>query len=450
MCRFLAQVRQELPCIRAYRFQIILDRIYPRYYKTCADEIIGTARFELQLKIRVQLIIITLLRIILNTMHRMVYPFLAVFARGLGVDVTAVAFALTGRNLVGILGPVLAPIADIRGRRFGMLTGVVTFTIGVGLVALDPNIITFSAALVLAILSKCMFDPAVQAYFGDRIVYQERGTALAIGEMSWSLAFIAGVPAMGFLIARYGWSAPFPVLSLLGLVMFGVIFWMIPRTDPHHDTAANNSLQNLSSVLASFPALAGVSIALWSSAANEMVNLIFGVWLADSFGLQIAALAGASAVIGLAELSGEGLVALITDRIGKPRAVAIGLVANILASLLLPIIGRTEIGALLGLFLFYISFEYMVVSQLPMMTEVVPGARATVVALNLMGFGIGRSLGALLSTFLYQRSGFMLVTFFSAGFNVLAMLSLAEMQHRTALLSRVHSWFKRASHSRLV
>ena len=136
-----------------------------------------------------------------------------------------------------------------------------------------------------------------------------------------------------------------------------------------------------------------------------MVNLVFGVWLANSFGLQIAALAGASVVIGLSELSGEGLVALTTDRLGKPRALAIGLTGNIIASLLLPFIGRTETGALIGLFLFYISFEYTVVSQFPLMTESVPQARATVMALNLVGFGMGRSLGSLLSTFIYFKVG---------------------------------------------
>ncbi|NOH01234.1 MAG: hypothetical protein HND47_04295 [Chloroflexi bacterium] len=104
-------------------------------------------------------------------------------------------------------------------------------------------------------------------------------------------------------------------------------------------------------------ALAGISIALWASAANELVNVIFGVWLEDSFGLKIAALAGASAVIGISELSGEGLVALTTDRLGKPRALAIGLVANSAAALLLPFIGWTQMGALVGLFFFYITFR---------------------------------------------------------------------------------------------
>ncbi len=37
----------------------------------------------------------TAIRIILNTMHRMVYPFLAVFARGLGVDIASMSYALT-------------------------------------------------------------------------------------------------------------------------------------------------------------------------------------------------------------------------------------------------------------------------------------------------------------------------------------------------------------------
>jgi DHA1 family inner membrane transport protein len=392
------------------------------------------------MRVRTQLIVMALLRIIINTMHRMVYPFLTVFAGGLGVDVTAISFALAGRNVVGIFGPFLAPVSDIRGRRFGMLTGIAAFTVGVGLVAAWPNVATFSAALVLAILGKSLFDPAVHAYFGDRVVYEQRGTAIAITEMAWSTAFIVGVPAMGLLIAHFGWSAPFPVLACLGVGMFAVISWMIPRDAGEYKSGRSSS--NWRAVLTSIPALAGISIGLWASAANEMVNLVFGVWLANTFALQIAALAGASAVIGVAELCGEGLVATVTDRLGKPRAVAIGLTGNILASLLLPWIGRTEVGALAGLFLFYLSFEYTVVSQLPMMTEVVATARATAIALNAVGFGIGRSVGALLSTFLYVRLGFSAVTDVAVIFNVLALLALGEMQQKLRLVRRLVAWLR--------
>lgn len=391
--------------------------------------------------VRTQLVVIALLRIIINTMHRMVYPFLSVFARGLGVDVTAVSFALTGRNVAGIFGPFLASVADTRGRRFGMLGGVAAFSLGVGLVAVRPSLATLAAALVLAILGKSMFDTAVHAYFGDRVSYAQRGTAVAVTEMAWSASFIIGVPAMGLLIARYGWSAPFPVLAVLGLGMFAGIWRLIP---PEREAPGSGGpISNWRSALTSIPALAGISIGLWASAANEMVNLVFGVWLADTFALQIAALAGASAVIGLAELGGESLVATVTDRLGKPRAVAVGLTGNILASLLLPWIGRTEIGALAGLFLFYLSFEYLVVSQLPMMTEIVPSARATAIALNSVGFGIGRSLGALLSTFIYAHVGFTAVTAVAVLFNVFAMLALAEMQRKITLLPKLFDWLRR-------
>lgn len=394
------------------------------------------------MRLRFQLLIFMMLRTVLNTMHRMVYPFLAVFARGLGVDVTWLSIVLTGRSFVGMFAPVLGAIADQRGRKFGMLLGIFLFVMGMSLVAFAPSFTTFSIALLLGILSKYLFDPSMQAYFGDRIPYERRGTALAVTEGAWSLAFVAGVPLMGWLIARFGWNAPFPILTGLGLVMFAVVWWIVPRNDHSKPTAA--SVKNVRAVLTHLPALAGISIALWASAANELVNLIFGVWLEDSFGLKIAALAGASAVIGLSELSGEGLVALTTDRLGKPRALTLGLIGNILASLLLPVVGRTEIGALVGLFLFYITFEYVLVSHIPLMTEVMPNARATVLSFNVTGHSLGRMIGALVATFVYERFGFFPVTLIAILFNMFALLGLGELTQRIVILPRILAWFRRA------
>jgi hypothetical protein len=73
------------------------------------------------MRLRFQLLIVMVLRTIFNTMHRMVYPFLGTFARGLGVDITALSFALTGRSLVGAFIPFAASAADQHGHRFGML-----------------------------------------------------------------------------------------------------------------------------------------------------------------------------------------------------------------------------------------------------------------------------------------------------------------------------------------
>ncbi|HSL30917.1 MAG TPA: MFS transporter [Anaerolineales bacterium] len=397
------------------------------------------------MSLRLQLLTFMALRTVLNTMHRMVYPFLAVFARGLGIEITTLSYVVTLRSFVGMFAPVLGSISDQRGRRFGLLLGIFLFIVGMSLVAIFPSFWTFSLALLLAILSKYLFDPSMQAYFGDRIPYEKRGTALAVTEGSWSLAFVIGIPLVGALIARFGWNAPFPLLAGLGVLMFAVIWRMIPRDD--HPRPSMASLGNVRAVLTNIPALAGISIALWASAANELVNLIFGVWLEDSFGLQIAALAGASAVIGLSELSGEGLVALTTDRLGKPRALALGLIGNILAALLLPVVGRTELGALVGLFLFYITFEYVLVSHIPLMTEVMPNARATLLSFNVTGHSLGRTIGALLAAFVYQRFGFLPVTLIAILFNILALLALGELTGRLVLLPRLLALFRRTGSS---
>jgi len=121
----------------------------------------------------------------------------------------------------------------------------------------------------------------------------------------------------------------------------------------------------------------------------------------------------------------------------------LGLTGNALASLLLPIVGRTEVGALLGLFLFYITFEYIMVSHIPMMTELVPEARATLLSFNLTGHSLGRLIGALLATFIYQRFGFLPVTLLAILFNIFALLALAELTQRVVILPRILAWFRK-------
>ncbi len=379
----------------------------------------------MQTSLRWQLAAFTFIRMVFNTLHRMVYPFLTIFARGLGVDLTTISYALTARSVVGTIGPFAASVADRRGRRFGMLFGAGLFMLGAGVVVFWPSFPGLTISLVLATLGKYIFDPGMQAYIGDRVPYEQRGRMIAFTEFGWSLAFVVGVPLMGFLIARKGWMAPFPLMALLGVLIVGGLIWMLPKELPQANPA--RSRDNFRSVLTSLPALTGLAIGLLATAANEQVNLVFGVWLEDSFGLKIAALGAASAVIGISEMGAEGLVAAFVDRLGKPRAIALGLAVNSLAALALPWLGRTEFGALAGLFFFYISFEFTIVSYLPLMTELLPRARATLMAFNVSALSFGRAIGAFLAPRLYGW-GFLAVALGAVGFNLLALLAVSRLR----------------------
>lgn len=321
-----------------------------------------------------------------------------------------------------------------------MMVGWALMVLGAGLVALWPTYPTFIAALLLTVLGKYAHDPSLLAYLGDRVPYQRRGLIVAVSEMGWSLSFIIGVPLVGFLITRSGWPAPFRWFAILGLAAMGVVVWMLPN-----DSVVNqNGLplwKNLQSVLSYPPAVIGMLIGISISASNEVVNTVFGVWMEDAFGLKIAALGMASAVIGISELSGELCVVSFTDRLGKARAISLGLILSSLSAILLPVLARNTWGALLGLFLFYITFEFTLVSVIPMMTEIMPNSRATMTAFSAASHSLGRAIGAPIATVIYSLDWF---TVFSLPgitgnvlaaivFNLLALLALQYLMKKSDL-----------------
>jgi predicted MFS family arabinose efflux permease len=349
----------------------------------------------------VQIPIFIVIRTVLNTLVRMAYPFLPVFGRGLGVDLYLMSYALTLRSATGIFGPLLASVGDSHGRKAGMLFGIALFTAGASALVVWPTYPAFVTLLILGIMANFVFIPSMQAFLGDRVPYERRGTVLALTELGWSLAFILGVPAVGLIIQRSGWQAPFFWLAGLGALALVGLYWLLPWDHPPRGQT-HSLWRNLRGVFLYGPAVAGLIIGVCMSGGNELVSLIFGVWLEDAFQVQIAALAAASAIIGLSELGGEGLVIAFVDRMGKRRAVSIGLISNGLAALALLWLGRSLTGAMIGLFLFYITFEFTIVSAMPLMTEVFPAARATFMAMFIASTALGRSIGSLAAPRLYH------------------------------------------------
>ena len=177
----------------------------------------------------------------------MVYPYLGVFRDGLGVSLSTLSVILTIKSLVGACGPLLATIADSKGRKTGMLLGLSIFIIGALLVVIWPTFPVFIVAIMLIVLGKYIFDPSMHAYLGDRFAYHERGRVMAISEYSWSLSFIIGVPLVGFLIKRLDWVAPFPIFAMLGSILIIILFFMLPKVEPRN-TNSQFTVSNLRSV----------------------------------------------------------------------------------------------------------------------------------------------------------------------------------------------------------
>jgi predicted MFS family arabinose efflux permease len=267
---------------------------------------------------------------------------------------------------------------------------------GVSLVVIGiwPTYAVFFVGLLVSGGATVVIDSSIHAYLGDKIPYERRGRASAIVELGWSLAFVIGIPLAGWSMGRSGWSTPFIWLGLAGLVAGGLIGIFVPRLPP-----SAGSLAELKGGLRQIfrpTALLGLLLAVLIVIANQVVSIVFGVWMEDTFGLKLEQLGAASSVIGLAGVAGVGCAMLFTDRLGKRLAIGLGLGVNSLTCLALPLVGEHLGGALAVLFFFYLSFEFTLTSLLPLMTALATHARGAFMAAALAAFSLGDSIGVLI------------------------------------------------------
>ena len=349
-------------------------------------------------RLSLQLGVATLTRLILNTARRFPYPFAPALSRGLGVPLTAITSLIAINQATGMLSPLFGPLGDRWGYRVMMVAGL--GALGVGLLAGGwwPIYGVVLLALLLAGLGKSVFDPALQAYVGERVPYQRRGLAIGVIEFAWSGSSLVGIPLVALLIDRLGWRSPFFVLGGLGLLGAAVLALLIPgdhsgrQGDGQERTDFRGAWRRLSK---NRPALGALGFGFLASAANDNLFVVYGAWLEATFGLTVVALGAATTVIGVAELLGEGLTASIADRLGLKQATLIGLSLSALSYLLLPLVGHTLPLALMGLFFTFLTFEFTIVTAFSLFTEILPEARGTMMSSSLAAISVGRMIGAL-------------------------------------------------------
>ncbi len=260
-----------------------------------------------------------------------------------------------------------------------MIAGMLVLVVGTIGVVIAPTFTFVLGAVAFLSLSKAVYDPAVLAYLGDTIPYERRGRMMGILALMWPSVWAIGVPVAGYLITSFGWRSPFVFISLLGAAGLALT-WFFPgvgrSAQPAKAAPAKSIFTGFSFSSIPKPAWLALIVTMLILLASENVYIVYGAWLEKQFGLSVAAIGVASLVICLAEFSAESVSTGWVDRIGKRRAVMYGLLLNAAAFILLPQIAVNLTGALVGLFLVYLTYDFSVVSTLPLITELAPGRAA--------------------------------------------------------------------------
>ena len=374
-------------------------------------------------------------RLVFNTARRFAYPFAPVLSRGLGVPLTAVTSMIAVNQATAMLSLFFGPVADRLGYRLMMLCGLAFLVGGMFAAGFLPFYAMVLVALFLAGLGKSIFDPAVQAYVSERVPYRRRGMAIGFLEIAWAGSTLVGIPLVGLLMDSFGWRSPFFAMGGLGLLGIVLVRLLMPRPKKpaklHHSSIGLRGAWR--QLIVQRRALGAMGFAFFASVANDNLFVVYGAWIEQAFSLSVVALGLGTGVIGIAELLGETLTATLSDRLGLKRSVIAGLVLSTACYAILPFCGRTISLALAGLFLTFITFEFMIVTSISLTTELLPDSRATMLSGCLAAAGIGRVAGALIGGPVWLAGGILATGMVSAATSALALV---------ALVWGLHGWHK--------
>lgn len=358
---------------------------------------------------------LSLTRLILNTGYRLVYPFLPVIARGLDVSVSRAGLLVSARNLAGVATPgVVTAVRPGRNARRLVTLSLALFALGAAITSATGVFWGAFVGFVLMGMGKPSFDVGAMTYLADRTPYESRARVMSVLELTWAGGLLVGAPAVGWLIDRAGWEAPFWVIAGLSAAALLLASRMLEGTaGPDRDSGGKIDLDSSARVLL-------VVFVLFSLAA-EVVFVALGSWLELEFDLEVVQLGLFAAVLGFSELGGELTTLAFADRVGKRNAISAGIVLAICGFLLIAVAGSTLPGALAAAALAFFGFEVTIVSALPFASEVLPSARSRYLGFIQAAMATARAIGAAVGNPLFDAFGI------AANAGVAAVLNLASL-----------------------
>lgn len=349
-----------------------------------------------------------------NLSLRFVYPFLPAIARGLGVSLEAAGIALSVRELTGVLGPQVGRAVDRGHSRTIMVVSLSLVAASTALGGLSTGVVAFTVAMGVVALTQMAFMISSAAWLAERVSYRRRGTVFGLTELSWAGAFLFGVPVLGVLIDRFGWRVPFFVVGALAAFATVAVTRTVPPDEPTTTGTTAEPGRRHPGALAVY-AMIGLS-----SIAVQLVIVVYGAWFEDAFGFSVAAVGVATIVVGSSEFVGAGATAVLTDRWGKRRSILIGLAIMVPAAALLGVVdGRVGLGLLL-LATTLVGFEFAFVSSLPLVAELDTGARGASLGKGAAVATVARAVGSVLGVVTYTRSGIALTGALTALIGIVA------------------------------
>jgi predicted MFS family arabinose efflux permease len=139
--------------------------------------------------------------------------------------------------------------------------------------------------------------------------------------------------------------------------------------------------------------------------ASQCVGITFGPWFEDEFGFTSLGLIAIVVVLGVFELASSIASSKVADDWGKERSVIRGVLAMLVAGVLMSIGSQYALVAIPMFIIYVAGFEFALVSMLPIAANLVPAAGGIGLGLTVGSGTLGRAVFSSVATSLYDTFG---------------------------------------------
>ena len=319
----------------------------------------------------------------------------------LAIPVPVAGQLISAAALMMALGaPVFATVVAGWDRRRLLALTMVWYALLLGLCALTQDFGTLMLLRVLAVMSPAIFTPQAASCVGLLVPPEQRGRAITLVFLGWSVASVLGMPLGAWIGGTLGWRSAFLFVAGLSLVS-AVWVW---RAMPDGVRPPALSRAAWGEVLQSRALMICLAVTLLYSAGQFVLFSYFAPYYKALLQVTPLQLSLLFAWFGMFGLIGNVIMSRHIDRLGAPRAVLVGIGCMALSMLLWPLGTTLALAALIavpwGLGCFSANS-----AQQARLVGIAPVLASGSVALNTSAMYAGQALGASSGGWLIAHDG---------------------------------------------
>ena len=332
-------------------------------------------------------------------------PVLELLAREFGISTGTAGLVVAAYGAPGIAVAVLAgPYSDRIGRKPFLVVGPAIMGLATLAAAIAPSFGLIVAARICSGVGSAVIFPNANATVADTFPFRERGRALAAVIGMNTMASVIGVPIAGIVAEATSWRVSVGIVGVLSLAAAVVVLLRLPYAQPTNREARIRALYAL--IIRDRSAIAIIASSFlgalyWFTWATYLV-----VFFQRTFALSEGLASTVALTQGLGVIIGSQIGGRLGDRLGHRRIVAGAIVISasilfLLTNLPLSLVAAAGLNLLLS---GVIGARFATNNAL--MTEQVPEARGTMLAISASVASLSIVVGATVGGLMVDGPGF--------------------------------------------